>query len=71
VQFRLSGSGLRGTVVAIAHAFEYGGFLARWDTTTVPDGQYRLRTAVVRPGLPTLYSPAMSVTVENHPSASG
>ena len=71
VQFRLSGSGLHGTVVAIAHAFEYGGFLARWDTTTVPDGQYRLRTAVVRPGLPTLYSPAMSVTVENHPSASG
>jgi hypothetical protein len=49
VQFHLSGTSLGDAVVATATQTFYG-WLANWDSTTVPDGVYRLRAVLQRSG---------------------
>jgi hypothetical protein len=49
VQFHLSGTSQGDAVIATATPTFYG-WLARWDSSTVPDGVYRLRAVLQRSG---------------------
>jgi hypothetical protein len=63
VKFRLSGNGLSNDVIAAGTATLYG-WLAGFDTTTVPNGTYSLQSVATSGGL-TGTSPAVTVTVDN------
>jgi hypothetical protein len=66
VEFRVSGNGLHGKIVAHTYKFLFNGwFLAEWNTTNVPDGVYQLRSVVVRPHLTPEYSPPVTIQVDN------
>jgi hypothetical protein len=63
VEFQLSGNGLINDVIAVATPTVYG-WLAGFDTTTVPNGTYSLQSVATAGGL-TGVSPAVTVTVNN------
>ena len=63
VQYELSGNGLTDDVVATGTATLYG-WLAKFDTTTVPNGTYDLQSVATLNGL-TGTSSAVTVTVDN------
>ena len=64
VTFEISGGSLSDHVIATANPTIYG-WLAQWDTTTVPNGGYTLQSVVTdKLGLVTTSSP-VSITVAN------
>jgi hypothetical protein len=64
VQFELSGGGYRDAVVATATP-TYVGWLAGWDTETVPDGDYTLRSVAYDAAGESGESAGVDVTVAN------
>lgn len=65
VQYEVSGGSLTNAVVATASPTIYG-WVAKWDTTTVPNGVYTLQSVATSGGL-TGTSPGVTVTVSNGP----
>jgi hypothetical protein len=63
VEYRVTGNGLTNDVVAVATPTLYG-WLAAFDTRTVPNGTYSLQSVATSGGL-TGTSPAVTVTVDN------
>ncbi len=66
VQYELTGGTLTNSVIATATPTIYG-WLAKWDTTTVPNGTYTLNSVATFPGGVTATSPDITVTVNNAP----
>jgi uncharacterized repeat protein (TIGR02543 family) len=64
VTFIVSGGSLSNHVVGTAVATIYG-WIALWNTTTVPDGTYTLQSLATDAAGDTAYSPAITITVEN------
>jgi YVTN family beta-propeller protein len=64
VVYELSGNGLTDQVVATGTAWLYG-WLAQWNTTSVPNGAYSLQSVASASGLPNGTSGAVAVTVNN------
>ena len=68
VTFELTGGSLSDSVIATATPTEIG-WLAQWNSTTVPDGNYSLQsvdTLTYQDGtVVTVMSPAVSITVSN------
>jgi hypothetical protein len=63
VQYKVSGGSLSNVVIATATPTIYG-WLATWNTTTVPNGTYTLQSIATSGGL-TGTSPGIQVTVNN------
>ncbi len=67
VQYELTGGSLNGKVIATATPTYYG-WLASWDTTTVPNGTYTLQGVTSFPGGASVTtSPGITITVNNAP----
>ena len=64
VQYELSGGGLTDSVIAAATATIYG-WLAAWNTTTVPNGSYTLQSVASYAGGVSGASPGVTITVTN------
>jgi hypothetical protein len=64
VEFQLTGGLLNGALIATAIRTYYG-WVAYWNSTTVPDGTYSLRSVAYDAGANEGVSPAVSVTVAN------
>ena len=64
VQFVVTGGSLTDHVVGTATRNPYG-WLARWDTTTAPNGAYTLQSVATETGGTTAMSPPIDVTVDN------
>jgi hypothetical protein len=64
VQYELTGGGLNDDVIATATATVYG-WLASWNTTTVPNGTYTLQSVAAYGGGVSGTSPAITITVDN------
>jgi hypothetical protein len=69
VVFELSGGTLTNQVIATANLTEYG-WLAQWNTTTVPNGVYSLVSLATDADNDTDTSTPVSVTVDNPPPSS-
>ncbi len=68
VQFTLSGGSYNKTVIGTAVA-SYAGYIALWNTTTVPGGTYTLQSLATDGAGNSSYSPGITVTVDNTPPA--
>ena len=68
VQYEVSGGTLNNAVIASATPTIYG-WVANWNTTTVPNGPYTLQSVATSGGL-TGTSPGIAITVNNPPPAS-
>ena len=66
VQYELTGGTLSDAVIATA-SLTYYGWLASWDTATVPNGIYTLQSVATLSGGVTGTSPGVTVTVANAP----
>ncbi len=64
VQFVVTGGSLSDHVVGTAVRTLYG-WIALWDTTTVPNGSYTLQSKATETGGTTAMSPGITVTVSN------
>ena len=64
VQYVITGGSYSKTVIATATPTVYG-YLATWNTTTVPDGTYTLQSLVTDNANGTAYSAAVSIRVDN------
>ena len=64
VVYELSGNGLTDQVVATGTATLYG-WLAQWNTTSLPNGTYSMQSVATAPGLPNGTSGAVAVTINN------
>jgi Bacterial Ig domain len=64
VEYELTGGSLNDAVIATANPTYYG-WLAEWDTTSVPNGTYTLQSVASIPDGVTSTSPGVSVTVNN------
>jgi major membrane immunogen (membrane-anchored lipoprotein) len=64
VEFFLSGGSLDDVPIATAGPTEYG-WLASWNSTTVPDGTYTLQSEAFDPAGDVGVGPAISITVAN------
>jgi hypothetical protein len=64
ITFEVSGNGLSDQVVATGTPTYYG-YLAQWNTTTVPNGTYDLQSVATDTVAETTTSAAVSVTVDN------
>ena len=69
VQFVVTGGSLSDHVVGTAVLFRYG-WIARWETTTVPNGTYTLQSVATETGGATATSNPIDVTVDNAGTAS-
>ncbi len=71
VAYLLTGGGLNGKVIATATSPTYYGWLAGWDTTSVPNGTYTLQSVGFFPGnVFVATSPGITITVDNPPATS-
>lgn len=66
VLFELTGGSLSDSVIATAKATEYG-WIASWDSTTVPNGSYALQSVATASGS-SVASSGISITVDNSPT---
>jgi hypothetical protein len=66
VGYELSGGALSDRVIATASPTIYG-WLAQWDTTSVPNGTYALQSVAAFEGGTSATSPPVSVSVANAP----
>jgi hypothetical protein len=64
VEFHLTGGSLNNALIATASPTYYG-WIASWNSTTVPDGTYTLQSEAYDAGGNPGISPAISVTVSN------
>ena len=64
VTYELNGNGLSNDVIATAVPTVYG-WIGAWDTTTVPNGAYILRSVASDSGGVTVTSPPVAITVSN------
>ena len=66
VSFELSGgpSDLSNQVIGTG-TLTYYGWLAEWDTTSVPDGSYSLESVATYPGGESITSSPITITVDN------
>ena len=64
VGFYLTGGSLNDVLIATATPSYYG-WIASWNSVTVPDGTYTLQSEASDPGGDEGVSPAISVTVAN------
>ena len=64
VQFSLTGGSLNNAIIATATPTPYG-WIASWDSATVPNGTYSLQSEASDGGGNQGVSPAISVTVAN------
>lgn len=64
VQYELSGGGLTDSVIATATPTIFG-WLAAWNTTTVPNGTYTLQSVASYTGGVSGASPGVTITVTN------
>ena len=64
VEFEITGAHLKNAVIGTAVSYLYGWF-AEWNTTTVPDGTYTLRSVATDTDGVTGASPGITVTVNN------
>ena len=64
VEFRLTGGALNNAVIATATPTYYG-WLTLWNTTTVPNGAYTLRSVAYDAGGLSTYSTGITVNVNN------
>jgi hypothetical protein len=69
VQYELSGGSLSNQVIATATPTIYG-WLAPWNTTSVPNGTYTLQSVASYPGGVSATSAPVTVTVNNPPPTS-
>ena len=67
VRYQVTGGALSNAVIATAIPTLYG-WVAKWDTTTVPNGTYTLQSVATSGGL-TGTSPGTTITVNNPPPA--
>jgi major membrane immunogen (membrane-anchored lipoprotein) len=70
VEFHLTGGSLASALIATAAPTIFG-WLAPWDTTTVPDGTYTLQSVATNPAGMSTSSAGVTVTVDNLPQAGG
>ena len=68
VQFEVSGGSLSSDVVGTAGSSPYG-WIAEWNTTTVPNGTYTLESVATEVGGATATSAPITITVDNAPPA--
>jgi hypothetical protein len=66
VKFVVSGGALSNDVVGTATATPYG-WIAVWNTTTVPNGTYTLQSVATEVGGTTATSPSITISVNNAP----
>jgi hypothetical protein len=66
VQYELTGTSLNDALIATATP-TYFGWLAGWNTTTVPNGTFTLQSVASYPGGVTATSPGITITVNNLP----
>jgi hypothetical protein len=66
VEFRLTGGAQNNALIATAIPF-FGGWLAVWDTTTVPNGSYTLKSVAYDAGGLNTSSTGITVIVDNPP----
>ncbi len=64
VQFEVTGGSLSNQVVGTATPTLYG-WIAKWDTTSVPDGSYTLQSVATEVGGTMATSPGIDITVSN------
>ncbi len=64
VDFVLSGPGGEAATVAVRHRSNYG-WIGRWNTSTVPNGSYRIEAKVSDSGGRSVTTPPVEVRVEN------
>ncbi len=64
VEFHLTGGTLNDAVIATA-TLTYYGWIASWDTTTVPNGTYTLQSVAYDNGGNSTHSAAIGITVAN------
>ena len=64
VQFVLTGGSYNQSVIGTATLTLYG-YIAFWDTTSVPDGIYTLQSFATDGAANTNYSPGITATVDN------
>ena len=68
VAYELTGGTLNDKVI-VAHATPtYYGWLASWDSTTVPNGTYKLQGVTSFPGSASVTSPVVIITINNPPT---
>jgi hypothetical protein len=68
VQFVLTGGTLHRKVIASGSP-QYFGWLGGWNSTTVPNGTYKLQSIAFSPGGKSGLSPTITITVANGPSS--
>ncbi len=66
VEFHVTGGSLNDALIATATPTQYG-WLAGWDTTTVPDGTYTLQSVAYDTAGNSTHSAGISITVDNTP----
>ncbi len=64
VEFQVSGSGLNHVVIGVANSTYYG-YLDEWNTTTIPDGTYSIRSVAYNSTGKIAYSLGITVMVRN------
>lgn len=64
IRYQLTGEGLSSQVIATATPTIYG-WLALWDSTTVPNGTYTLQSVASFPGTVSVTSSAVTINVTN------
>ncbi len=68
VQFVISGGAYSKSVIATGSPTYYG-YLATWNTGSVPDGNYTLQSLATDEAGNSTYSPSISISVDNTPPA--
>jgi hypothetical protein len=66
VEYRLTGGTFNKTLIATGTSTAYG-WIAGWDTTTVPDGSYTLQSVAYDAAGLSTYSAGVPITVDNPP----
>jgi hypothetical protein len=66
VEYRLTGGTFNKALIATATLTAYG-WLATWDTTTVPNGSYTLQSVAYDAAFLSTYSAGVAITVNNPP----
>jgi hypothetical protein len=65
VVYYLSGGSLRGKLIAHSSPTQNGWWLAEWNTKTVPNGRYVLRSVAVNDAGASSSSSGIAITVKN------
>jgi outer membrane protein assembly factor BamB len=65
VEYRLTGGSFNNALIGVVHTPSYAGWIVRWDTTTVPNGVYKLNSVAYDPAGNSGRSPDISITVQN------